>query len=141
MQYWDTSALAKLYVVEADAAAFVGVALANPAILTSAITRFEMRCLLSRKCALEGAPVEIATATLGDFERDVARGRISVVAVDQHLNSPMEKLLKLCGGRSPSIALRTMDAIHLSTALSSGADTIVTTDTRMRTAGKAVGLA
>lgn len=140
MPYWDTSALAKLYLPEADAAMFVKLAVTEPGIITSLITRYEMRCLFSRKCALEGAPPAVADAAFADFERDIAKGRISIVPFAEQLDSAMRKLLQLCGRASPAILLRTLDAIHLAAALSSGTTTIVTTDARMRKAGLAAGL-
>ncbi len=55
MSYWDTSALAKLYVSEPDSADFERHAAAASQIAVSAIGRLELRAVLRRREA-EGSP-------------------------------------------------------------------------------------
>ena len=56
MQYWDTSALVKLFVFEADSEWFGSVARVNPVILSSAFARVELSCALFRKESEKGIP-------------------------------------------------------------------------------------
>ena len=50
-----------------------------------------------------------------------------------------EDIVDHCVGRTPSISLRTLDAIHLSTALACGETELVAADRRMREAALILG--
>ena len=64
MQYWDTSALAKLYVSEPDSAQFAAYLAATGPITTSELARWELFRVLARKEAEGLIPTGAAEAIL-----------------------------------------------------------------------------
>lgn len=60
MSYWDTSALGKLYVPEADSADFDQKAARDPLIITSSLARLEMHRIAFRKEAEGQIPADTA---------------------------------------------------------------------------------
>jgi uncharacterized protein len=120
--YLDTSALFKLVRREAetDALSTWLLARANSPIVTSALTRVE---LLQATRRLDSSPVGIATALLGGVDL------IPINAVVIDVASELDHL-------------RSLDAIHLASALSINDSSLVlvTYDARLREAGLRVGV-
>jgi predicted nucleic acid-binding protein len=122
--YLDSSALVKLVVREAESEALRAWVAAHPAAVTSALAVTEVRRAVSRVSPRRG---------LSDRARLVLDG-LALLAVDLDV---LERAARL----APT-ELRTLDAIHLASALSLGADLLafVSYDDRQRAAARKAGL-
>ena len=139
MQYWDTSALLKLYVPEPDSAQFA--AHVNvPSILTSELTRWELLRAVVRKEMDQAIPANSAEAVFARFLSDVSLGRIGMLASDTAVETRFRSLVLQLHRRQPPVVIWTMDALHLATADLLKATELVTTDTHLRAGAIAIGL-
>lgn len=141
MSYWDTSALAKLYVQEADSAVFESHAANHPSIVVSETGRLELRAVLRRREA-EGALSPGATETLhASFCALVSSGQFREEAITPELESEYGNILDSCLSQSPPIFLRTNDALHLAAARRANQSEVVSTDKGLRKAALFLGFA
>ena len=138
VNYWDTSALLKLYVAEPDSAYFLRLieAAENP-LHTSDVAKVEVLCALHRKERAGDLKPGAAAALLEKFLGDVAAGRIVCVPYGADTLSKSRELVRLLA-RCRSI--RSLDLIHLAAASLVKAKVMVTTDERLREAATAAGL-
>jgi predicted nucleic acid-binding protein len=122
--YLDSSALVKLVVREAESEALRAWVAAHPAAVTSALAVTEVRRAVTRLSPRRG---------LSDRARLVLDG-LALLAVDHDV-------LERAAGLAPR-ELRTLDAIHIASALSLGADLLafVSYDDRQRAAARKAGL-
>ena len=139
MSYWDTSALGKLYVQEADSADFEQKAASDPVIVTSDLARFEMHRIAFRKEAEGQIPADTAEEIILQLESDIASGEIRIIAIGQAVETAFRAIMAACYRRTPPVPLRTFDAIHLASARVAGETEIVTTDKTLRTAAIHLG--
>jgi hypothetical protein len=118
--YLDSSALVKLVVTEPESAVLIEMLRAQPARVSSAV-------------ALTEVPRALRRAGFGTRERRRAREVLARVA----LVDPDRRILAAAAALEPP-ALRTLDAIHLATALAVREDlaALVTYDHRLRTAAE-----
>ena len=141
MRYWDTSVLLKLFVKEDDSG-FFSALIEEPGevIYTSELSRLELlRGLWGKR--LDGLIVPGAEKTLmRRFETEVEMKRIILVSVSNDVCREFEAVLKVCYNRGRPIRVRTLDALHLASALASRAREIICTDARMREAASALQL-
>ena len=134
MTYWDTSALLKLYVVEPDSPYFLQlIANTDEQIVTSAIAETEFLCALHRKEHAGDLKPGAAKAVFRKFTADAKAGRIVTIPYGADVVAEAEKLVRLAFDQPQPVMLRSLDVIHVSTALASKAGTLVATDTRLRT--------
>jgi predicted nucleic acid-binding protein len=139
MSYWDTSALAKLYVQEADSAIFESHAANHPSIVVSETGRLELRAVLRRREA-EGALSAGATEILhASFCALISSGQFREEAITPELESEYGNILDSCLGQSPPIFLRTNDALHLAAARRANQSEVVSTDKGLRKAALFLG--
>lgn len=133
MNYWDTSALLKLYVAERDSPYFVRfLATAGERIFTSVIGATEMLCALYRKEQAGDLHLGGAQALLREFSADVNSGKIVTIPYGEDVVAEAEKLVRLVFGQHPLVMLRSLDAIHVASALAGKAKVVVSTDARLR---------
>ena len=124
MVYLDSSAIVKLVVTEAESGALRRYLVKHREHVSSALARVEVCRAVRRTDASE--------ATSRRAEQVLAR--IGLVALD-------EPLLHDAAALSPT-GLRSLDAVHLATALSlDGLDVVVTYDQRLDAAASEAGLA
>ena len=123
LAYLDTSALVKLVVREEETDALRAEIDQRPSLVASRLALLEARRVVARK------PVEGAASTLADVVGVMTWIDLSVAILDQAADV------------APP-ALRSLDAIHLATALSLGdpALEVITYDQRMAEAARANGL-
>ncbi|MEO6788441.1 MAG: type II toxin-antitoxin system VapC family toxin [Chthoniobacteraceae bacterium] len=140
MSYWDTSALVKLSVVEADSSQFHQLAGRAAPIVTAAITRFEARSVFRRREAEGSLPTGEAVRLSGDMERDIARGKITVQAENAEMEKRFNEVLERCYSQTPPVFIRTNDALHLASVLVAGEKEFVSADARQRAAAVLLGL-
>jgi predicted nucleic acid-binding protein len=132
LEYWDTSALVKLFVLEADSDWFVNLAKASPVILSSAFARIELSCALLRKEAETGIPHGAAKTFRERFREDCRADRFRLIPYDQDVIQEAERIADLAYSQSKPILIRSLDLIHLATASVAGATVLVTADLRQR---------
>ena len=141
MSYWDTSALLKLYIAEADSPYFLQlIAGGDEPIVSSAIVTAEILCVLYRKEQARALKGGGAGRIYGKFSQDVRTGRILTVPYGPDVEAQAEKLARLVFNRPRPILIRSLDMIHVSTALSSRARDLVATDRRLREVAVLAGL-
>lgn len=140
MTYWDTSALLKLYVDETDSAYFETLAAENRPIFTSDIAREEMLCTLYRKELESNVGPGSADLLFRQFLDNESAGRIVLVPNGRDVVAEAERLVKLCYTLTPPLVIRSLDVIHVASALVGKATTVVATDSRLLAAAGAVGL-
>ena len=139
MRYWDTSVLLKLFVEENDSAFFTGlIEEAGAVIHTSELSRLELlRAFWGKR--MEGAIRRGAEERLMHrFESEVEKKRIILVPIGAEIRRQFEVVLKVCYTRQRPIVVRTLDALHLASALALKATQIVCNDMRMRAAADAL---
>jgi predicted nucleic acid-binding protein len=133
--YWDTSALLKAYIPESDSDYFLGLlATGNHLVCTSVITSVEFRCALNRKAQADDLRPSDVKKAMERFTRDCHEGRITQLACAAAATDSARELVDLAATKpkSKSIMIRSLDAIHIASALSVRAAGLVTTDQRMR---------
>ena len=123
--YLDSSALVKLVTREAE---------------SNALRRFLRRHRSDNRVTSALARVEVVRAVSGGGPAAIAHARRQLARVD-HVNLGRD-LLDEAATLWPGSMLRSLDAIHLASALSIGAElrSVVTYDQRMTEAAAAVGL-
>lgn len=148
MSYWDTSALVKLYLEEADSAVFEQHLLdtTSPIIITpsppviSEIGLYEARATFHRKESEGALPNGGAQTLYARLAQDVTTRKVTVIDFGEALEQKYEQILSRCYKMKPFIPIRALDAIHLASALSASETEIVATDKRLRDAAGALGL-
>jgi hypothetical protein len=75
-----------------------------------------------------------------DIEEDIETGVLTVIELSTEIDPHFQRVLGHCFGTVPVILLRTMDAIHLASALAAKEKRIVATDHRLREAAISLGL-
>jgi predicted nucleic acid-binding protein len=140
--YWDTSALLKLYVMEADSSQFTQLLLkSNQAIATSTIADTEILCAVYRKESAGGLKSGGAAAVLQKFQEDCRAGRIVRISYSEDVIIGARQIVRLAFGGQGPVMLRALDAIHLASAAVIDARAIVATDLRLREMALKIGLA
>ena len=141
MLYWDTSALVQLYVAENDSAYFLQlVAETDEPIVSASIATTELLCVLHRKEHLGALKAGSARRLYRKFSADVRSGRILLISYGREVEEQAEKLLGLTFAQPRTILIRSLDLIHVSSALVNRADCMVATDGRLRALAVRAGL-
>jgi predicted nucleic acid-binding protein len=133
MDYWDTSTVVKLYVREPDSEDFLQLLDAAPKpMYSSTITDIELLCTLYRKEKTRNIPVGSGGRSYEKFREDCAAGHIVRVPYGDEVVSLAEEVVRAAFKRSRPILIRSLDVIHIATALTIKAKRVVTTDSRLR---------
>jgi predicted nucleic acid-binding protein len=134
--YIDTSALAKWYLPEAGSDTLAHWMQQQEDTCISSLTRTEFRCLLARRQRMQlltGVQVQELYAI---FQQDCQAGNLLHFPVtDQHIINAELMIESL-----PTVALRTLDALHLSIACDISAETLATADEVMAQAAQLIGI-
>lgn len=140
-RYWDTSCVLPLYIPEPNSAALAELAGSEDGpIASSQILGFEFLFAVQAHLARRQIPKEFAAKVQRKFMTDVDSGRFLMIPLGEDLlPSAVEMAVKLAG-QAQGLEVRTLDGIHLTTALQLGSEEIVTSDKRMRKAAEALGL-
>ena len=142
MNYWDTSALIKLYAPEPDSPYFLElIAQAEEPLLSSDITHAEVLCTLYRKEHAGDLAVGAAESLFDRFLGDTDVGRIVLIPNGLEVTQRAHALVKQAYSQPQPLLIRSLDAIHVASALTAPATTVVATDTRLREVAKLLGLA
>ncbi len=137
--YWDTSALLKLYVAEPDSESFLRlVTQAGVAPSISEVAKVEVLGALNRKEEVGDLKPGGAEALWRQFLADLEEGRIVCIPFSSDVVELCPGLLQECQARG--LPLRSLDLIHLATAVLSRSGVLVTADTRLVAAATVSGL-
>ena len=142
MNYWDTSCLLKLYVQEPDSPFYLN-ALGEQTtpVLTSALAEVEFAFALSRKEADGQLKSGAALSLTQTMRNHAAEGLIRLMPISSAVRILAATLARRCLlEKTPALPLRTLDGIHLATALSMKATGLLTADVRLRDAARFCGL-
>ena len=140
MSYWDTSALAKLYLQEDDSDVFRSRAVQEPPLHTAHLTRHELRTVFLRRESEGVIGAGGAALLLQDFEEDIVAGLILIQNETTGVQQEFADVLERCFLESPAVFIRTNDALHIASARIALQTLFVTADHRQRTAAAHVGL-
>jgi len=141
MIYWDTSALVKLYVAEADSPYFLQLITdTDDPVVSSAVVTTEILCVLYRKEQARALKPGAARCVYLKFGTDVRTGRILTIPYGRDVELEAEKLVRFVYTQPHPVLMRSLDVIHIATALSSRARTLAATDARLREAASLAGL-
>ncbi|MBZ5576682.1 MAG: type II toxin-antitoxin system VapC family toxin [Acidobacteriia bacterium] len=133
MNYWDTSALLKLYVPEEDSGAFLDlIAASDEPIATSAIATAEVLCAVNRKERAGDLKRGGAAAAFRRFVADCDQGRIVPIPYGTQVLEVAQAVMRVALHRSRPLFLRSLDLIHVASALTIHAGSVVATDARLR---------
>jgi predicted nucleic acid-binding protein len=141
VSYWDSSALLKLYAKEADSPVFEQYALqlGSPPVI-SRLGLHEIHTALRRKES-EGVLIPGGAATIHQQLLQHALNRqITIIEFTSGVENKFRDVLEQCFKKAPPLLVRTMDAIHLASALVASETEIVVTDKRMRDCAAMLGL-
>jgi predicted nucleic acid-binding protein len=140
LSYWDTSALLKLYVPEPDSPTFLDLLTrARKPLVSAAIANTEMLCALYRKEHVGDLHPGAADLLYQHFRSDVVAGRIILVPDGSDVRVEAEKLVARAYSQG-SLFIRSLDALHVASALAVKATTFVATDARLGDAAVLMGL-
>ncbi len=134
--YLDTSALAKWYLEEHNTDVVTAYIISLEKAIISSLTITEMRCLLSRHRRMHHFSEKIEQQFYTAFLNDIQCGYLEVEPfLDQHFIMAAQLITDL-----PKIALRTLDALHLSIVQQNNIPCLATADEVMEKAAKKMGI-
>jgi uncharacterized protein len=131
MIYWDSSCVMKLYAPEADSHEYVQLAVRSGPLHTSDLTKTELFYGLVRKQAAGDIAKGSAATVFAKFLKDEAKGRFTFYPLGEDVRSFAEKIALRCYSATPPVPIRTLDGLHLATAMVAGLRQVATADERM----------
>lgn len=139
--YWDTSCVLALYAPEEISNQVADlVPLEKGPIHSSSILELEMTFAVHAKEARGEVPRGGSGRVLSKFQADLERGRFLVVPLGIDIKSRIKEIAARILQAKPPVFLRTLDGIHIATAMELGSPELVTADGRMAGAAKFLGL-
>ncbi len=135
----DSSLIVALYLAEVDSARADAVCAAQlPPILLTDWHRVEIANAFERAVLSGRIAAPQAAQLWQDFSEDVNAGRFRIAAVDHQ--AVLGRSLILTQKHTATKGTRSLDLIHIATALELGADTLLSFDDRQKKAASAEGL-
>jgi predicted nucleic acid-binding protein len=139
--YWDTSCVLPLYAPEEISTQVVDlVSSVNGQIHSSSILELEMTFAVHAKEARGEIPRGSSGRVLAQFQSDLERGRFLLVPLGIDIKARTRDIAARMHKAQPTVFLRTLDGIHIATALELGSPELVTADRRMADAAGFLGL-
>lgn len=141
MIYWDTSCVLKLYAPEADSAAYIAFASRSGPLHTSDLTKTELYYGLIRKETAGDVKNGLAEVAFAKFLDDEGKGRFVFYPIGEDVQAESERVARSCYRTADlPVPIRTLDGIHLATALVAKLREVATADDRMLRALPLLGL-
>ena len=140
MSYWDSSALAKLYLKEADSDKYLVLAKTAIPVRTSPLGQFEVTLAIRRHEVDGKLDARSANELVDELLVDLGDGTVELIATDFEIHAEFQHVLQMCLQRPQPISIRTLDALHLAAALSVSESEFVSNDIRQRAAAVAMGM-
>ena len=135
--YWDTSALLKLYAPEPDSSDYLRLLIQQPEDLAiSFLHRVELYYALRGKESRGEILAGSATRLFELFEQNVRAGHYFVIPWGEDVALAARGLLDAALSAAPSVALRSLDGLHLGALRAAKIQSVVTADIRMRDAAR-----
>jgi predicted nucleic acid-binding protein len=134
--YIDTSVAVKLYTHEADSDACEAV-VDGADLVSSELLYCEFRSALFAKERLRMISAQARDRVWEAFEQSLAERVLQLIPLD---GAVVREAADILGQVHPTVALRTLDALHLATYLSIEAGPLFTKDKRMRNAAGQLNL-
>ena len=139
--YWDTSCVLALYVPEKISHQAAEVAsLEKGPIHSSSILEFEMTFAVHAKEARGEIPRGSSGIVLSKFLTDLQQGRFLLVPLGIDIKARAREMAARTIQAEPPVFLRTLDGIHIATALELGSPELITADQRMADAASLIGI-
>jgi len=134
--YLDTSALAKIYVQEADSDALDAALTGRRDLLISELAFTELTSALARRLREGQVDATVGRRIYQQLLRDVRAGEYRLLDLTSATHREAERLLLTLGRHVP---LRAADSLHLAAAALADARALVTYDRQMHAAALALG--
>jgi predicted nucleic acid-binding protein len=131
MIYLDSGILVKLYLNEPDSQAWRDRLRSHDELVSSALALPEMKSALRQSVARGLTRPNIAAEIWGDFQQRLQSGAMQTIPLGQDI---VDECIRLLEQLPQTIALRTLDALHLATCQIVKPSGLATTDRRMRAA-------
>ena len=139
--YWDTSCVLALYAPEEISSQAAELAsLEKGQIHSSAILEFEMTFAVHAKEARSEIPSGSSAKVLSQFQADLQRGRYLLVPLGIDIKACTRDIAARTLQAEPPVFLRTLDGIHIATALELGSSELITADRKMADAATRLGI-
>ncbi len=139
--YWDTSCVLALYAPEEISSQVVELAtLEKGQIHSSSILEFEMNFAVHAKEARGEIPRGSSGRVLSQFQTDLQRGRFLLVPLGIDIKTGSKDIAARTIHAEPPVFLRTLDGIHVATALRLGSSELITADRKMADAATLLGI-
>jgi len=133
------SCILALYIKESLSPQAVALATKQEQALTSsAILEYEMIFALHAKEAKGEIPKRSTIRVLTKFQSDLLRGRFMIAPLGRDIVTQASRIAKDCAQAGLPLFLRTLDGIHIATAIE--ASVIITSDKRMAAAAAHLGV-
>ena len=134
--YLDTSALAKLYVQEAESDDLDSALIGRRDLLISELTLTELTSAIARRVREGEIEASIARRIYQQLFRDVRAGEYRLLDLTSATHREAERLLLTIGRHAP---IRAGDSLHLAVAALADARTLVTYDRQMHAVASTLG--
>jgi len=134
--YLDTSALAKLYLQEAESDDLDSALIGRRDLLISELTLTELTSAITRRAREGEIEASIARRIYQQLFRDVRAGEYRLLDLTSATHREAERLLLTIGRHAP---IRAGDSLHLATAALADARTLVTYDRQMHAVASKLG--
>ena len=139
--YWDTSCVLALYAPEEISSQAAELAsLEKGQIHSSSIVEFEMTFAVHAKEARSEIPRGSSGRVLSQFQTDLQRGRFLLVPLGIDIKASTKDIAARTLKAEPPVFLRTLDGIHIATALKLGSSELITADRKMADAATRLGI-
>lgn len=139
--YWDTSCVLALYTPENISSRVAKVAATEKGPLhSSSILEFEMTFALNAKEARGEIPKGSAAIILERFQGDLKTGRFLLIPPGIDIKIRTKEIASRLLKSKPPVFVRTLDGIHLATALELGKPELHTADKKMAFAACLLGI-
>ena len=139
MRFWDSSALLKHYAKELDSEEFRQLAVDGETPLISTFTRHELHCAFWRKESSKAVDRGAAEILFQKFLEQIETGIFKLVSYDATVRQRLSEVVRRCYGALKPVAIRSLDAMQLASALAGEASEIVSADSRIRDADALFG--
>jgi predicted nucleic acid-binding protein len=133
--YWDTSCVLKLYAAESDSARWRAVAKASAEeFASSALLDLELAYALEQKEVRGELKAGAASHLLGLFREHCRSGQFILYPVGTDVMKVAAELAVRCYRAKEPVSIRTLDGLHLATAMLLKCHAMATADRRMTAA-------
>ena len=142
LEYWDTSCLLKLYCLEEDSSDFITLlANADTPPVTSKLSVTELYFAFQQKKSRGETQGHSPNALFSYFENDLEAKRICLLPLGDDVFKKACQLADICyADQQAPVFLRSLDGIHLASAILASCKHIHSSDDRMNQAIKKLSL-